>query len=183
MATSDARHRYLIPDSKFDYSKVRTCSVLPHPFKIITEASFEECKLFCSYYEPCEGFQLVDQQINANAFEHIESASIKACVLIADLDFGDSCQEDELDDFYIPFTEENAEGFVLIQGELASTARMIGAFDNLPFDECSSQCSKTLACQAFAVTEAACTTSFAVVVSPLDSTLFTTPYYERDINY
>jgi hypothetical protein len=140
---------YLIAESNFFYFSVSACAIKSRKFRTLTGVTLEECKLYCSYYDTCEGFEVVLQN------------STRVCSLYADLDFEASCVEDDdssinRTSIYIPFVNDDPEGFQQVQGNLSLNANVLSEVDSLSYDQCSSLCRKTLRCQAFVIDEISC---------------------------
>jgi len=133
--------------SKFHFSKISACPYISRPFKTITDATLEECKLYCSYYRSCEGFRVIAQDM--------ETVSSKSCELIGDLDFTEECGQEEAVEVYIPFVPGSTNGFHNVYGNLISPSPM-AEHTGIPIDQCSRVCDKTISCSSFQVSSGTC---------------------------
>jgi hypothetical protein len=131
-----ANKQYALSTSKFFYVKVDGC-LRDTRFlaKVIMDATLEECKLYCQYYDSCEGFK-------------IEGSS--TCQMISDLDFDGSCVQPTT--VYIPFLPNN-EKYLQVNGTYTASANIIATHEGLSPDECASMCTKTLLCVSFIVSD------------------------------
>ena len=139
--TSAVGGAYFKARSKFHYSKASVCPYISRPFKSITGATLEECKVYCSYYRSCEGFRVTNDHTS--------------CELIADLDFAEECYPEDSEEIYFPFLQGSTDGYYNVNGELASPFA-IAKHPGIPVDECSNVCSKTISCSSFQVSDDKC---------------------------
>lgn len=133
--------------SKFHFSKISACPYISRPFKVITDATLEECKLYCSYHKSCEGFRIIA--------ENTETSVSKSCELIGDLDFAEECGQEDAGEVYIPFVPRSTNGFHIIYGNLTAPSPM-AEHAGVPIDQCSSVCDKTISCSSFQVSHDTC---------------------------
>ena len=117
---SSPDRQYFIASSKFLFTSVSACLRDVRPLNTITGASLEQCKLYCTYYESCEGFRLIGDSSNVS------------CELIADLDFDNSCSQTEL--VYIPFLGDPKD-HLQVNGALMSTANLISTHSGINSNE------------------------------------------------
>lgn len=130
---------YYKAESKFDFVKVSACPYISRPFKALRDVTLEECKLYCSYYRSCEGFQITSEN---------EYSAYKSCELIADLDFAESCSINEAVEIYIPYFPGSIGGFYNISGKLVALIP-IAEHKGVSSDQCAVICEKTISCVSF----------------------------------
>ena len=131
---------YYVAGSGFDYSKVKACPYISRPFKMVQGTTLEECKLFCSYYRPCEGFRVTAEN---------------SCELIADLDFAESCPPQDEEFIYIPYVKTTKNDFAKVHGSLLESLP-IANHQELSLSECASVCRKTMSCLSFEISTNTC---------------------------
>jgi WSC domain len=130
---------YKKAESHFDYTKIVACPFLERNLRDFDGVSLEECKMLCSYYASCEGFEY---SVGAGAIP-------SRCQLVADLDFSsDTTCSSQSRPFYIPFVVGYTEGFVSVPGTLLPAAAM-SAHVGLGLDECAAACKKTVGCSSY----------------------------------
>lgn len=131
---------YFIAGSNFDFTKVKACPYISRPFKNVKGTTLEECKLFCSYYRPCEGFIVTEDY---------------SCNLIADLDFAEICYDDDKLDVYIPYVQSSVVDYRHVKGSLIVEAP-IASHEGYSLSECSAICLKTMSCVSFDFSQSLC---------------------------
>lgn len=131
---------YFKPSSRFDYAKVTACPFFVRPFETFINSTLEECKLYCSYYETCEGFSFEIDDKNGK----IETR----CEMIGDLDLSPTCAIEDASEFYIPYIPDSTDGFIQVPGSI-NAKNKVAQHENVTFDECSFICTKTLSCASF----------------------------------
>ncbi|GFH44128.1 hypothetical protein CTEN210_00602 [Chaetoceros tenuissimus] len=131
---------YYVAGSSFSYSKVKACPFISRPFKMVEGTTLEECKLFCSYFRPCEGFRVTPNN---------------SCELIADLDFAETCSTIDEEFVYIPYVESTKSSFKNVYGNLFDS-EPIATHNGYSLSECATICQKTMSCVSFQLSSDVC---------------------------
>eukprot|EP00557_Chaetoceros_sp_GSL56_P003094 CAMPEP_0176494246 /NCGR_PEP_ID=MMETSP0200_2-20121128/9982_1 /TAXON_ID=947934 /ORGANISM="Chaetoceros sp., Strain GSL56" /LENGTH=4859 /DNA_ID=CAMNT_0017891967 /DNA_START=343 /DNA_END=14922 /DNA_ORIENTATION=+ len=132
---------HYIAGTSFSYTKVKACPYIIRPFRLVQGTTLEECKLFCSYYRPCEGFRVT---LN------------NSCELIADLDFAETCPALDEEFIYIPYVETVKGSFEKVEGGSILSRDHIAKHYGYSLSECATICRKTISCVSFELSADAC---------------------------
>ena len=126
---------YMIAESRLDFFEVSSCpAATANGYDTITRKSIEICKVYCSFYDICEGFQVVH---NGQEYD---------CTFYSGLQFETgTCANPAT--IYIPYVK-GSTGFTKVNGISVSAPIANKA---LPHDQCYALCQKTLTCKAIYV--------------------------------